>query len=67
LNQLKHVILKKPQHCTHLILNVIHTIPIQLLEGGFGGIFPTIDMKKSAVILETQMKILLYDLVPSKK
>ncbi|MHA1923808.1 MAG: hypothetical protein ACTSVP_12110, partial [Candidatus Heimdallarchaeota archaeon] len=57
----------EPHHCAHLILNVIRTIPMQHFEGGFGGIFPTIDLKKSAAILETQMKILLYGLVPAKK
>ncbi|MHA1441855.1 MAG: TetR/AcrR family transcriptional regulator [Candidatus Heimdallarchaeota archaeon] len=57
----------EPQHCAHLILNIIRTIPMQHFEGGFGGIFPTIDLKKSSDILETQMKILLYGLVPVKK
>ena len=54
----------EPQHCAHLILNIIRTIPMQHFEGG---IFPTIDLKKSSAILETQMKILLYGLVPAKQ
>ena len=56
-----------PQHCAYLILNIIRTIPMQHFEGGFGSFFPTIDLKKSSDILETQMKILLYGLVPTKK
>lgn len=60
----------EPEHCAMLLLNVIRTIPMQHLErglSGFGGFFANYDMKKSTAMMETQMKILLYGLVPSKK
>ena len=58
-----------PEHCAQFLFNIIRTLPMQHFEGGFGfvGILPTYSLEKSTEMLETQMKILLHGLVPSKK